>query len=190
MTTPNQTADPDASRRRLRLAIVFGVAIVIGLLAWLLLRDGDSNNNESAAGPTAASVTDLQGLPAEVGHPVYWAGPRSRETSTYELSRLANRNIYIRYLPRNTPLGVPRPDYLVVGTYPFRNPLPALRRIARRPDALSKQLKGGGLVVSNSADAQNAYFAYPGEEVQVEVFHPRPGRAYKLVTAGRVVPVS
>jgi hypothetical protein len=189
MAIPNDTA---LQRRRLRLGAIIAVGIAIAFIAWLILKDGDDNkSNESAGGggPVAASVADLRGLPTQVGHPVYWAGARSNETATYELSRTSNGNIYIRYLPRGVGVGVPKPDYLTVGTYPFKNPVKALKRLSKKPNTVTRQLKGGGLAVANQPGAQNAYFAFPGEDVQVEVFHPTPGRALQLTTSGRIVPV-
>jgi hypothetical protein len=177
--------------RRVRLGAIIAVAVAVAFVAWLILKDGDDNkSNESAnGGPTAATVAQLRGLPTSVGHPVYWAGARRRDTATYELSRTSNGNIYIRYLPQDVSVGVPKPDYLTVGTYPFKNAIKALKRLSRKPNTVTRQLKGGGLAVANQPGAQNVYFAYPGEDVQVEVFHPIPGRALQMTTSGRIVPV-
>jgi hypothetical protein len=41
-------------------------------------------------------------------------------------------------------------------------------------------------LVSNSADAQNAYFAYRGQPLQVEVYDPQPGRAFTLARSGEI----
>ena len=191
MAASNDIANAVTRNRRFRLGAVIAVAIAIGFIAWLILKDGDDNksNQSAGGGPTAASVAQLRGLPTSVGHPVYWAGARSSETATYELSRTSNGNIYIRYLPQGIGVGVPKPDYLTVGTYPFKKAINALKRLSRKQGTVTRQLKGGGLAVANSAGAQNIYFAYPGEDVQVEVFHPTPGRAQQLVTSGRIVPV-
>ena len=43
--------------------------------------------------------------------------------------------------------------------------------------------------MSESARPTNVYFAYPKQPYQVEVFDPKPGRALRLVLAGRVEPV-
>ena len=191
MAASNDIASTVTRNRRLRLGAIIAVAVAVGFLAWLILKDGDDNkSNESAGGgPTAATVPQLRGLATSVGHPVYWAGARRSETATYELSRTSNGNIYIRYLPEGIGVGVPRPDYLTVGTYPFKNAINALKRLSRKQGTVTRQLKGGGLAVANAPGAQNIYFAYPGEDVQVEVFHPTAGRASQLVTSGRIVPV-
>jgi hypothetical protein len=138
-------------------------------------------------GPVKASVELLRALPAAEGHPVYWAGESSG--MTYELSRTTNGNIFIRYLPQGVEIGVPTPDYLTVGTYPFKNAIDALKRLSTRQGAVTRQLKGGGLAVATTADAQNVYFAYPGENVQVEVYHPTPGEALRLISSEAIVPV-
>jgi hypothetical protein len=183
----NEPAEAPRTRRRVRLGAVLAIAIAVGVGAWLVLKDGDDSSEQAAAGPSAATLEDLRALTTEVGHPVYWAG--SRAGSRYELTRTANGNIYIRYLPLTAALGAPRPDYLTVGTYPFRRAVPTLRRLARRQRAVSVRLEGGGFAVASGRRALNAYLAYPGADVQVEVFHPTPGRALQLVRSGRVVPL-
>jgi hypothetical protein len=191
MAASNQTGPTPTTRRRLRLGAVIAVALAVAVVAFLILRDGDSGNGGGGeGGPVAASAAELRALPTSVGHAVYWAGERAGTTQTYELSRLQNGRIYIRYLPAGVEIGVPRPDYLTVGTYPFRNAVRALRRAGQRDPAVTRSLEGGGVALANTPDAQNAYFAYPGENVQVEVFHPSPGRALQLIASGRIVPVS
>jgi hypothetical protein len=166
---------------------VLAVAVAIGVGAWLLLKDDDGSSEPAAEGPSAASVDDLRALTNGVGHPIYWAG--TRPGSQYELTRTANGNIYVRYLSTNAEIGAPRPDYLTVGTYPFRGAVNTLRRLARRRRAVSARLEGGGFAVASGRRSLNAYLAYPGGDLQVEVFHPTPGRALRLVTSGRIVPV-
>jgi hypothetical protein len=182
---PNVT-DAAIKRRRLRLGAVLAAAVVVAFVAWLILKD-DDNGGSKRAKPTAASVSDLQSVSNSVGHPIYWAGRRAGET--YELTQTPGGNVYIRYLPAGSEIGAPRPDYLTVGTYPFPRAYATLQRLARKRDAVSRTIPGNGLVVSTNATARNAYFAYRGQELQVEVYDPQPGRAIRLASSGQIKPV-
>jgi hypothetical protein len=97
--------------------------------------------------------------------------------------------IYIRYLPSGAEAGEKR-GRLTVGTYPLRDALAAAERSGRARGAKVIRLTGGGIAVTNGARPMNAYFAYPGKPVQVEVYDPRPGRALELIRAGRIVPIA
>ena len=187
METPNPTA---VANGRLRLGAVIAAAAAVAFLAWIVVR-GDNDHGKSSkqptqAPPSLASIKDLKELRASVGHPVYWAG---RQNQTYELTRTSNGNIYIRYLSSAADVGAPRPDFLTVGTYPFKHAQKTLQRLGRKQGQVTKAAPGGGLVVANGSNAQNAYLAYPDEDFQVEVFDPQPGRALQLASSGRIRPI-
>jgi hypothetical protein len=135
-----------------------------------------------SAGPEAASPSDLESLVAELGHPVYWAGPRRRYT--YELTRTSSGSVYIRYLPPGVRVGDPRPLYVTVATYPFPNAFAVVKRTAK-PYATIK-LAQGGIGVVDGAYTRSIHIAYPGVNYQVEVYDPSPRAGRKLVAAGRI----
>jgi hypothetical protein len=180
--TGTDTVGTEARNRRLRILAVIAVVVAIAVIAFLLLSDDDSDDGARPA--EVVTVSDLRELADDVGHPIYWAGPRPGER--YELTETEGGNVYVRYLPADTEPGAPRPDFLTVGTYPFPNAYATLRRLARRQNAVSRQLPGNGILVSNSRDAQNAYFAYRGEPLQIEVYDPQPGRAFTLARTGQI----
>jgi hypothetical protein len=174
--------------KRWRILAALAVGLVVLFVAWLLLRgDDDSDRQARPSGAVAASVADLRAVARATGTDVYWAG--TRRGFTYELTRTRGRNIYIRYLPPGAPVGVRRPDYLTVGSYPNRNAYRTVRRAARRRGARVTRLDGGGLAVANRARPESLYFASPGSRVLVEVYDPSPARARRLVTSGRVDPI-
>ena len=88
----------------------------------------DKGSGAASPASSAASVAQLRGIPAETGHPLYWAGRRSE--FTYELTRTADGNVYVRYLPPGIPVGAREPNYLTIGTYPRPRALRALRGLA------------------------------------------------------------
>jgi hypothetical protein len=172
---------------RLRVGGVLAVAVVVGFVVWFaFIRDTDSGNN---GGPKseAASATELQNLALEVGHPVYWVGARPRHT--YEVTRNSRGDVFIRYLPAGVPVGDQRPNYLTVGTYPFRAAYATLQKSARRKGTISGSLPNRGIYIIGRARPSSVYLAYRGQDLQIEVFAPSPSLARQLVTSRRVRPV-
>ena len=182
-----------------RIGAVVALALAAGFVVWLLVR-GDDDGSSSAptttqtttatvpeVGPIAATPAALSAMSDEVGHPIYWVGPRPRRT--YELTRTSSGRIFIRYLPPGTKVGNKQAEYTIVGTYPVPDALDVLTDLSKKAGEKSVDAPGGGLAVYSIDAPNNVYVAYPGSDVQVEVFDPRPQRALRLVTTGRVAPV-
>src|SRR5439155_18104340 len=110
-----------------RLGAVVALAVVAGLVVWLLVRG--NNNSKRTSSAQAASAQDLAALPTTLGHPVYWAGPK--RGFTHELTRTSDGRIYIRYLPAGVSIGSNQPNYLTIGTYPLKDAVAAVRGIAK-----------------------------------------------------------
>ena len=165
------------------LAAAVVLAVVAGLVVWLLVRGGGSSTQPKAARAHAVSVQQLAALPTTVRHPVYWIGPQPGDT--YELTVSGQGLIYIRYLPPGVAVGAHR-AYLTVGTYPVKHALDAVRAIAKRVHVTPVTLPGGGLVVQDAKHPTSVYVAYANSDYQVEVFDPSPVRALQLATSGRV----
>jgi hypothetical protein len=140
----------------------------------------------TSAEPTTASVQQLRALESEVRHPVYWVGPGSR--ITYELTRTSDGRIYVRYLPRGAEAGDPR-RYTTVATYPVRNPVAAVKAIAKETGGRTVSVSAGGVAAVDGNHPTSVYVAHQGSNYQVEVFDPSAARALRLVSSGRVVPV-
>jgi hypothetical protein len=137
-------------------------------------------------GPVAASREELRALAASLGHPVYWAGPRTKVT--YELTQTADGRTYVRYLPEGAPVGSKRP-FLTVATYPMENAFAVTRRGASGENAVAVKVPKGGIAVYTKPFATNVYLAYPAAAVQVEVYDPSPTVPARLAADGRIVPV-
>lgn len=142
---------------------------------------------EQAGRPVAATQAELEELAAELGHPLYWTGPRPGHT--YELTRLPNGQVFIRYLPEGVEVGDGRPEFETVGTYPLPEALSAIERAASAPGAVGFALPAGGRGYYHESKPTSVYFALPESDLQVEVFHPDAARAQELVRSGAVVPI-
>lgn len=175
-----------------------GVAVLIVLLALAInvlgIGKGGGQTAESSASPSASpspqfgpqqvDTVTLVARSAELGHPVYWAGkPGDRQL---ELTIAADDGTLVRYLE---PEGGTGPgDALTVAMYPLADPYGSARSAAAGEGAMS-QTVAGSLIVGNTANPYNGYLAREGLGYLVEVFDPTPGRAWKLLSQGDVVPV-
>ena len=160
-------------------------------MVWLVVRDGGEPESQPApsAGNVAveASVQDLRDLSAAIGRPVYWAG--RRRGTRYELRQTADGRTYVRYLPRNVAIGDPRPAFLTIGTYRVADAYAVTRAAGRQPGATTLRIRNDGIAIVNRTRPSNVYLAYRGSDRQVEVFHPSPAEARRLVTSNRIRPV-
>jgi hypothetical protein len=141
----------------------------------------------AAKGPVAATPAMLRAASASRSAPLYWAGERSG--TTYELTDTVAGRTYVRYLPKGTPVGSPRPDYLSVGTYTVPNALVQIRALASRPGSVRIPLANGGVAVYTKSRPTSVYLAYPGAPYEIEVYDPNAATALQLVTSGKIVPV-
>ena len=187
---------------RLRVGAAIAIAIAIGVGAWLLVqsRDDDStatttptlpeSTNETTTaqptGPVIVSADGLATLVKAIGHPVYWAG--SQPSRSYELTELTNGRIYVRYLPDGVKAGDKRP-YLTVATYQFPKALAATTRASKQPDTVVLDPGNGGVAFYKRGFNKNVHLAFPGSDIQIEVFGPRPAQVARLVRSGQIVPV-
>jgi hypothetical protein len=166
--------------------VVAGVAAVAVAVAAFLLIGGD--DDESAEKELiGADVEQLRELAAEQGQPVYWAGPEGADT--FEWTALPNGDIYVRYLTGDAEIGDPAPAYLTVGTYPVGNGITAIERAAEDPAARTFETPDGGTGLVNENSPNSVYLAYPGSELQIEVFHPDPELALDLVESEEIRPI-
>lgn len=184
----SHSAEATYRATRTRVGTVIAVALAIAFVAWLLTR-GDEGNSSSAGGApaVAASLTDLKKLPASAGHQVYWAG--RKPGNTYELTQTSRGDIYIRYLPSGVKVGDNRPNFLTVGTYPHPNAFATVTKASKRNGEFVSKIAGGGLAVASRKVPTSVYFAYPGSNYLIEVFHPSPAQARRVVLSGNVRPI-
>lgn len=172
--------------RGFRIGAVLAIVAAAGFLVWLLfIRTSDDESTVPT--PVAAGEADLTTLAAEVGHPIYWAG--SRDGAPLELTQTEGGNIFVRYLEADAEIGDPDPDFLTVGTYPFPDAIDALEKIGDKKGAEVHPIEGGGVVLTQEAFPNSFYLAYPGEDLQIEVYGPDSEEALDLATSGRIRPL-
>lgn len=160
---------------------MIALALAAALLVWLLfIRDSGNDQTAQPEQKTVRVVTagQLLGALAGVGHPVYWVG--RHQGVRYEVTRISDGRTYVRYLPPGAESGSGQP-FLTVGSYSVPSAYERIRRLAERPRASSFRVPGKGIALPNGSDPRSVYLAYPGVDVQIEVYDPGAGRALQLV---------
>jgi hypothetical protein len=179
-------------KTRVRLGAVLAILIAAGLVAWLLLIREDKSSFSlkpvAPIAPEALSAADLKVVAAQLGHPVYWAGPKTGYT--YEFRRDRGDNVYIRYLPAGTEVDT-KGRFLVVGTYRLRDAYGAIRGAAKAKGSVEVSVPNNGLAVYSPSRPTAYWFAYPDTHYQVGVFSPgSKSEARRLVLNGLIVSVA
>lgn len=178
--------------RAFRFFVVLLLCALIGLLVWLLFlrpHNGDSAANVKAGGgPVPTGEADLSALSRQTRQPVYWAG--TMPGTRMELTQTNSGYSYVRYLTGDAHVGDPSPNFLTVATYPTLDAFHDLRSYARNTRGPSVPIAHGGIALTVPGSPTSVFFAYPHEDVQVEVYDPRPKKALDLVKSGVVRPVS
>ncbi len=179
------SAGTEATRSR---AFLFVVALTgVTLVALIaLIASGSSGSNGGGGGEAEVlSADSLRDAVAAGPTPVYWAG--ERPDVEFELSRPDADRTYVRYLTGGAEAGDPRADFLTVGTYAQANPIAALRARGRQPGAVLDTAPGHATVYYDRTRPHSVYLAYPGVEVEIEVYDPNFTRALELVDSGQIV---
>ena len=171
--------------REPRVAAVVGLVLAGVIIALLLSGGGDDGEPESSAarGPEEVSVDELQQLPGEVDHAVYWAG--ERPDTKYELK--VDEGETLHPLPRVRHGGrLGRGCGLHGRTYPFSDAYGALKELAKKPGAINAATRDGAQVVTNEGNPTSVYIAYPGSDYQIEVYDPDAATALRIATSGQI----
>lgn len=180
----NSGADTKRIRSYIALALV-GLAAIL-LVVWLV--SGDDDDSPSASGEAqVVSAEELEEAVEDEAEPVYWAG--EEEGTELELSQPEAGRTYVRYLTDGAEAGDERAEFLTVGTYVQPGASEALRRQAKESDGVIGTAPGDAVVYFNRNQPASVYLAYPGVDVQIEVFDPNFTRALQLVNSGQIVSV-
>ena len=79
--------------------------------------------------------------------------------------------------------------FLTIATYPMTNAFAITRKTSNGPGAVKLTLPNGGIAVYSGKQPTNIHMAYPGANVQIEVYDPSGKVPQKLVASGLVAPV-
>jgi hypothetical protein len=187
---------PGRSRIGGVVALALVAAAALAVILVVALRNGDDAappiSTQAATAPATdqpAEIVDragLEQLAAGLDTPVYWAG--ETDDARYEVTRLADGTVYVRYLPDGAEPGSAR-TYLTVATYPRPSAFSEIQQASREDGADVFPVGVGGIAVVRPSTPSSVNFAQPTVGAQIEVFSPKAGEARRLVESGAVVPV-
>ncbi|MHB8060641.1 MAG: hypothetical protein ACYDHO_07410 [Gaiellaceae bacterium] len=169
------------------MVAVLVLAVVAGLVTWLVTDRGDNSSKSNNTAAKVVSEQDLQKLVTTIGKPIYWVGPE--QGVRYAVEQRSNGQVYVRYLTAQMKTDTVKA--LTVGTYPMKNAYASTVALGKKNGW--KQLEtgtGGAAAFSSSKLTRNVYLAQPGLDYQIEIYDPTPGRAAEIVQAGRALPVA
>ena len=106
---------------------------------------------------------------------------------SYELTQTPAGRSYIRYLPAGVHAGSSTP-YLTIGTYPLPNAYAVTKAAAHGAGVVTIKIPGGFAFYKTSSPS-NVHVAYPGQDLQIEVYDPSAARAHEVVASGQLAPV-
>lgn len=167
-------------------AAVIAVAALIGLVVWLVVESGGGSSSQSTSNePVALSAAGLRTLAGVLRQPVYWVG--AKPGASYEVTQSSN-GIYVRYLPKGIEAGDPK-GFLTIATYPMDDAYDVMRKGVRTGESTVLRVPGGGIARVSQTHPTSVYVAYPGSNVQIEVYHPVAAVARRTAVSGQVKPV-
>lgn len=189
----------ESSGRGAPTAVLISAAVVLVVVvvavAWQVIGSGDGNDAITADGMDAEAFLIAQPTDADevrefaAQSPLYWAG--ELPDAEIELSRPAPDRAFIRYLTAGAEAGDPRPIFLTVATYEVEDaPARLQEQAASGEGALQPGGPEGATIYGSDEHPESIWLAFEGEDVQVEVFAPEPGRALQLARSGLIFPVS
>jgi hypothetical protein len=167
--------------RRYPTVFLLAAVVLVGLAGC---GSGGDSVSLTAGEPEVVSAPQLSEFAADADAPVYWLGERLG--SSYELTETDSGRIYVRYLRGDAKAGDRRASFITVATYPSEDGAAKLRRAADAKGDAELGRTGDGAVLLADPSATSAYLAYPGGDVQVELYSPEPGQARRLAVAGAV----
>jgi hypothetical protein len=187
----NQTTTPSQSRRagraRLGLGVVVALAIVAGIVVWLVTRSSGNSSSSTKSNAVAISPGGLRTLAGTLRQPIYWVGPQPNVT--YELTRPVSGRILLGYLTPGLSVGTKTP-HLIIGTYSIGSAYAVTQKAANKPTTVPIKVAGSGAIAFwDKRFPLSSFVAYPGSNYQIEVYAPTPGASRKLVASGKVNPV-
>ena|GEM_PF-999665 len=176
-----------------RVAIVLGIALLVGISVWLATgcnRDDTSSvamPGASAENARLVAVSDVDSIPGEIGHEVFWAG--ERPDSEVEVSDDPSGNVHLRYLDSSDQVGTLDQTFLNIGTYPFSGAFDITRDLTNRAGVVKVPVEGG-VGFYDKKSPFSVIMAFANEpDLQIEVYHPEKNAALDVVRSGDIVPV-
>ena len=151
--------------------------MAVAFVVWLLVRGGDLRlgRDDDRRGDPGRRLTPerLRDLSVEDGQPIYWLGPQAGPHLRADAD-LGRQDL--RALPaEGRAVGSGQAEFTLVGTYPVDDAYGVLKSCEEVGRELV--LRAAGARRLQQRRPTNVYLAYPGSDVQIEVFDPSAEQA-------------
>lgn len=126
-------------------------------------------------GGKAVDAKELRNVVVANHLTVYWVGPE--KNAKYVLNAAVLSSISLRYLPAGSSLTDTTATYREVGTFTSPNAFAVTQKAGTLANGVGFVNVDGNAVYYDSRDAKNVYIGLKDEDIQVEIFDPRPDQA-------------
>ena len=165
----------------LRYILVAISAVAISVAVGALIFHSHSQKAwraDALAGKVALSQTQLESLVREESLTAYWAGPRPGYL--YSIDATAKDRIFLQYIQANKESKNVIANSRVIATYYSKDGFARTVAAATRSGNTGFRNPNGSVVFYEKKRKTDVYLAFPGEEVQIEIFDPLAGQALSL----------
>jgi hypothetical protein len=215
---PKGANRPQQQRISTPKLVLIAVLATVGMLGWWFWKNPPADPNAAASasaspaasaqpnkfGPAVVPLSRMKGLPAELGHPVYWAGEIPGKA--YQLVIAADGAVGLRYLdPESderkqraiTVATQPNPDAYQLAKDNHKALFPSAKSgpASTSPSPSSSTLvraqvnPDGSLVFLDGASTFVGHLVHPDLPYLISVYAPEPGQAWQLLSSGAIAPI-
>ena len=126
-------------------------------------------------GGKAVDAAELRNVVVANHLTVYWVGPE--KGAKYVLNAAVLSSISLRYLPAGSSLSDTTATYREVATFTSPNAFAVTKKAGTLANGVGFVNVDGNAVYYDSRDAKNVYIGMKGQDIQVEIFDPRPDQS-------------
>jgi len=170
-----------SSKMYLRYALIAittgAITVAIGALS-LHQHNQNAWRADALAGKVALSQNQLQSLVVEESITAYWAGPRPGYL--YSINTTAKDRVFLQYIQADKNSSNVVANSRVIATYFVKDGFARTVAAATRPGNTGFRNPNGSVVFYSKNRNTDIYLAFPGKEVQIEIFDPLAGQALSL----------
>ncbi len=126
-------------------------------------------------GGKAVDVNELRDVVLANHLNVYWVG--AEKGSKYVLNAAVLTSISLRYIPAGKSPNDAQVSYREVGTFVSANAFVVTQKAGSLANGVGFVNVDGNAVYYDSRDPKNVYLGIKGEDIQIEIFDPRPDQS-------------
>jgi hypothetical protein len=164
---------------RYALIAVTAVAITVAIGAIALHNHNQGTwRGDALAGKVALTQSQLENLVTDESITAYWAGPRPGYL--YSIDTTTKDRVFLQYIQANKNSSNVVANSRVVATYFAKDGFARTVAAATLSGNTGFRNPNGSVVFYSKNRNTDIYLAFPGKEVQIEIFDPLAGQALSL----------